>query len=73
MTDTDDPSNSTSRIEAALKPWGWTCGDDFWWRYHTDGWVFNLVNALTRTTAEVERLRAKLDEAQPRTSEDGGS
>ena len=61
-----DPSDSREMIEAALKPWGWTCGPEFWNRYHSDPWVFNLVNALTRTTqvvahttAEVDRLRAK--------------
>jgi len=55
-----DPSDSKELVEAALKPWGWTCGPEFWERYATDPWVFNLVNALTRTTAESERLRHAL-------------
>jgi hypothetical protein len=38
-------------MEAALKPFGWTCGQDFWQRYYTDPWVFNLANAVERLTA----------------------
>ncbi len=33
-------------IEAALRPFGWTCGPEFWHRYDTDAWVFNLVNIV---------------------------
>ena len=54
-TKPSDPSDSREMVEAALKPWGWTCGPDFWDRYHSDPWVFNLVNALTRTTAALIR------------------
>lgn len=46
----------------ALRPFGWTMGEDFWRRYHSDAWVFNLANA-------VERLTAQLDEAQLRSIE----
>lgn len=36
------------RIAAALAPFGWTCTDEFWQRYDSDAWVFNLVNAVER-------------------------
>lgn len=35
-----------ARMAAALKPFGWTCGPDFWKRYYSDAWVFNLANAV---------------------------
>lgn len=51
--------NTEERLEDALRPFGWTCGTDFWQRYHTDPWVFNLANA-------VERLTQLLADAVPR-------
>lgn len=48
MTQAD--KSGQERLAAALKPFGWTCGEDFWWRYHTDPWVFNLANAVERLT-----------------------
>lgn len=44
------------RMAAALEPFGWTCTETFWQRYHTDPWVFNLANAVERLTEEVKRL-----------------
>jgi hypothetical protein len=58
-------SADEARMEAALKPFGWTCGPDFWRRYHTDAWVFNLANAVERLSSEVDRL-----EAQPKLAAD---
>ena len=59
-----------TRLEDALRPFGWTCSDDFWRRYYTDPWVFNLANAVERLTirlataeAELERVRRERDEA----------
>lgn len=48
-------------MAAALAPFGWTCGEDFWKRYHSDAWVFNLANAVERLSngarlAEAEAL-----------------
>lgn len=46
-------------LEAALAPFGWTCGPEFWQRYYADGWVFGLANAVERLTeqlAEAEML-----------------
>lgn len=36
------------RIAAALAPFGWTCTEEFWQRYYSDPWVFNLANAVER-------------------------
>lgn len=49
---------SEARLKAALAPFGWTCGPDFWERYYTDAWVFNLANA-------VERLRNCTSGSEP--------
>lgn len=38
------------RIAAALRPFGWTCTDEFWKRYYTDAWVYNLANAVAALT-----------------------
>lgn len=45
---------SQERMEAALRPFGWTCTADFWERYHSDPWVFNLANAVERLTYAAE-------------------
>lgn len=52
-------------MEAALKPFGWTMGDEFWRRYYSDPWVFNLANAVERLTKmrKVSRQNAKTREA----------
>lgn len=50
-------------LAAALKPFGWTCTEDFWRRYYSDPWVFNLANAVERLTDEVARLRRRTDES----------
>lgn len=50
-----NPTEAT--LAAALRPFGWTCTPDFWKRYYTDPWVFNLANA-------VESLTVALDKAQ---------
>ena len=46
-------NDGEARMEAALKPFGWTCGPEFWQRYYSDAWVFNLANAVEVLT---ERL-----------------
>jgi hypothetical protein len=43
----------------ALAPFGWVCGPEFWKRYYSDAWVFNLANAVERLSAEVDRLNAE--------------
>lgn len=32
------------------------CTDEFWQRYYTDPWVFNLANAVERLTQRVAEL-----------------
>lgn len=49
--------NPTEPMEAALKPFGWTCGPDFWQRYYTDTWVFALANAVEALTRENAQLK----------------
>jgi len=53
-----------ARLAAALAPFGWTCTPDFWQRYYSDAWVFNLANAVERLNEEVERLRRQEREAR---------
>jgi len=57
-----------AQLAAALEPYGWTCTEEFWFRYYTDRWVFTLANAvedLTRRLADAEadddRLAAELN------------
>jgi hypothetical protein len=57
-----DTPNAEERMTAALRPFGWTCGSEFWRRYRSDPWVFNLANA-------VEKLSVALEEAQLRSIE----
>lgn len=38
------------KIASALAPFGWTCTEDFWQRYYSDPWVFNLATAVERLT-----------------------
>lgn len=40
----------------ALKQFGWTCGPEFWRRYYTDAWVFNLANAVEKLTARIAEM-----------------
>ena len=47
------PGVSQSKLAAALRPFGWTCTDEFWRRYYSDPWVFSLANAVERLTDEV--------------------
>jgi hypothetical protein len=46
-------TDSERRMADALAPFGWTCGPDFWQRYYTDPWVFNLANAVERLTDQL--------------------
>jgi hypothetical protein len=52
-----DELTGEEKLAAALRPFGWTCGPEFWRRYYSDPWVFNLANA-------VERLTDQLPEAE---------
>lgn len=45
-------------MEAALRPFGWVVGPEFWERYHSDPWVFNLANAVQTLHKRVEGLRS---------------
>lgn len=47
------PTDPERRMAAALQPFGWTVGPEFWKRYHSDPWVFNLANAIERLAAQV--------------------
>ena len=51
------PLTEESTLVAALKQFGWEGGPEFFRRYYSDPWVFNLANAVERLTAEVARLR----------------
>ena len=53
-------------MTAALAPFGWTCGPDFWRRYYTDPWVFNLANAIERLTEQLSERGSDGYEDQPR-------
>jgi len=52
----DEPMNASvneravEKMEAALRPFGWECGPEFWTRYYSDPWVFNLANAVEHLT-----------------------
>jgi hypothetical protein len=54
-------SRSEATLEAALKEFGWLCGDEFWQRYYTDPWVFHLANAVERLTEQVTELKGRAD------------
>lgn len=55
-SDLEAPRNEGEQnIEHALAPFGWTCGPEFWERYYSDPWVFNLANAVTALTRKVEQ------------------
>ena len=55
---------SEETMQAALKRFGWECGPEFWWRYHSDPWVFNLANAVERLTAELDDTQLRSIEAR---------
>jgi hypothetical protein len=55
-----DERNGEERIVAALRPFGWVCGPEFWRRYYSDPWIFNLVNAVERLAV----LKTEPPEAQ---------
>jgi hypothetical protein len=50
---------SEETMAAALRPFGWECGPEFFRRYYTDPWVFNLANAVERLTERVHYLEAE--------------
>lgn len=56
-----DYVSSEESLAAALRPFGWTCTEDFWRRYYTDPWVFNLANAIERMAFRVAELEARID------------
>ena len=60
-----DPAPGEAKMEAVLAQFGWTCGDDFWKRYYTDPWVFNLANAIERLTDENVRLAQLVGKHDP--------
>jgi hypothetical protein len=53
---TGDQPTSEATMAAALAPFGWTCGPDFWQRYYSDPWVFNLANAVERLVHRAQQL-----------------
>lgn len=60
-----DPS-SEEAVRSALEPFGWTLGPEFWDRYHSDPWVFNLVNAAARLWSRTVELDVQLQETRER-------
>lgn len=38
------------QIADAFKPFGWSCGSEFWKRYYSDAWIYNLTNAIVALT-----------------------
>ena len=46
-------------MAAALKPFGWLCGEEFWKRYYTDPYVFNLANAVEILTERLDNEKKK--------------
>jgi hypothetical protein len=58
-------NDAEAKMAAALQPFGWTCGPEFWRRYYTDTWVFNLANAVERLSVNQlsDADRAVLDAA----------
>lgn len=52
-------------MAAALKPFGWTCTADFWQRYYSDPWVFNLANAVERLTEQISDLQMIVRASDP--------
>lgn len=72
LEDIAQQADGEQRITAALASFGLTCTGEFWQRYHSDAWVFNLANALERLWRstegdptsiyhEVAQLRAQLN------------
>jgi hypothetical protein len=51
MTENWRLNEDEQRLADALAPFGWTCTEDFWQRYYSDPWVFNLANAVERLTS----------------------
>jgi hypothetical protein len=64
-----DPTGEQA-IRDALTPYGWTLGPEFWDRYHSDPWVFNLTNAAARMWSRIQELEnnynPRLQESQER-------
>lgn len=58
------PDENEDRLEAALKPFGWACGPEFWKRYYTDPWVFNLANAVARLSEQLDNAQLRSIEAR---------
>lgn len=58
---TADYVANEATMAAALKPFGWTCSEDFWRRYYSDPWVFNLANAVEWMTAANAHLQERTD------------
>jgi len=52
------------KMTAALRRFGWTCGPEFWQRYYSDPWVFNLANAVERLTDQLEEAQLRSIEAR---------
>lgn len=47
-------NSEEKEIYHALKPFGWACTEEFWVRYYSDPWVFNLVNSIVHLTRRLE-------------------
>jgi hypothetical protein len=55
-----DTIRDEDRLTEELQRFGWTCGPDFFARYYSDAWVFNLANALLAVVKERDEARAVL-------------
>lgn len=54
------------KLANVLRPFGWTCSDNFWDRYYRDPWVFNLANALERVVDRNHELEVEIEELKHR-------
>lgn len=69
MSDQGGVTTNEESLTAALKRFGWEGGPEFFRRYYSDPWVFNLANAVERLTEERAELIAALNSAQGGPSE----
>ena len=57
-------SDKREEMQAALKPFGWTCTDAFWERYNSDVMVYNLANAVLALSRAVSDTKEPRGETQ---------
>ena len=67
--DHTETGTTEQTMEAALAPFGWTCGPAFWQRYYSDPWVFNLANAVEALVGQVADAEQRAEESALRSIE----